>query len=202
MITDIAAGSGAGVWLALLRPVALLAITAYATDSAPARWIHKSATAEVAMVLGTWTGNSTCVGYRPACKNEEVVYRFVEVNGKPELVTLLADKIIDGKRVPMYKLEFQYADADHSLTCEFRRGQTHGVWAYTVSGDKMTGTLVILPDKELGRRVSVHRVKEDRVPKAPGVDEYGSLEAPLWYVRERAGLAVKRHGFTVSAEIL
>lgn len=192
MITDIVAV--ARLWQALLRPVALLAITAFATASAPARWSERSAIGDVSMVLGTWTGSSTCVGYRPSCKNEEVVYRFVEANGKPGLVTLLADKIIDGKRVPMYKLDFQYADVDHSLTCEFRRGQTHGAWTYTVSGDKMAGTLVIRPDKELGRRVMVHRVKEDQVPKAPGLDEYGSVEASHWYLRERANLAVNGQG--------
>ena len=87
-------------------------------------------------------------------------------------MTLLADKIIDGRRVPMYKLEFHFVDADHSLTCEFRRGQMHGVWKYTVSGDTMTGTLVILPDDTFGRRVSVHRVREDQVPKAPALGEY------------------------------
>src|SRR5262249_19809216 len=51
----------------------------------------------VAAILGTWTGSSICVGNRPACKNEEVVYRFLAVEGQPQLVRLLADKIIDGK---------------------------------------------------------------------------------------------------------
>lgn len=183
MITDIVAGTG--VWPALLRIVALLILTSCVTRSASARGPHGSATADRAMVLGTWAGRSTCVGNRPACKNEEVVYRFVEVDSQPGLVTLLADKIIDGRRVPMYKLEFHCVEADHSLTCEFRRGQTHGVWAYTVSGDTMTGTLVILPDKTLGRRVSVHRVREDRVPKAPALDEYSAMKRSLVGASER-----------------
>jgi len=102
-----------------------------------------------------------------------VVYRFLAVEGDAGLMTLLADKIIDGKREPMYKLQFQYNRAARSLTCEFRKGQTHGIWAYEVSGDAMTGTLVVLPDKALGRRVNVHRVRDDQVPKAPPLDEYG-----------------------------
>lgn len=128
-----------------------------------------------ATVIGTWTGTSLCVGDRPACKNEVVVYRFLEIEGQPGRLTWLADKIIEGKREPMGKLEFVYTAADQSLTCEFTVGRTHGVWAFKVSGDAMTGTLVVLPDKTLARRVSVHRVREDQVPKAPGMDEYGTL---------------------------
>ncbi len=94
------------------------------------------------------------MGDRPACKNEVVVYRFLPVEGKPDRVTLLADKI-DQKRVPMGTLEFVDAKAERQLTCAFTRGRTHGLWAFTVSGDAMTGTLVILPDKSLARRVSV-----------------------------------------------
>ena len=112
------------------------------------------------------------MGDRPACKNEEVVYRFVAVDGRPNAVTLLADKIIDGKRVPMGKLEFEYNEADGSAKCEFTIGRTHGVWAYTVTGDTMSGTLIILPDKSLGRRVSAHRVSDDKLPKAPALKEY------------------------------
>ena len=54
-----------------------------------------------------------------------VVYRFEPVAGKSTFVTLLADKIIKGKRIPMYKLEFQYDEARRTLSCEFRQGHTH-----------------------------------------------------------------------------
>src|SRR5262249_33847674 len=48
-----------------------------------------------ASVFATWKGESICVGNRPACKNEIVVYRFEAVDGKPDTVLLLADKIIN-----------------------------------------------------------------------------------------------------------
>jgi len=48
-------------------------------------------------VLGTWKGESICFGNRPACKNEVVVYRFEAIPGKAKVVTLFADKIIEGK---------------------------------------------------------------------------------------------------------
>ena len=80
-------------------------------------------------VVCTWTGESICVGNRPACKNEMVVYRFEPVVCKSTLVTLLADKIIKGKRVPMYKLDFQYDEAKRTLSC--------GRWEYRIAGDTM-----------------------------------------------------------------
>lgn len=49
--------------MALVRPVILLAmLTAFAASKSD--------------VVGTWTGESLCVGNRPACQNEVVVYRF------------------------------------------------------------------------------------------------------------------------------
>ena len=123
-------------------------------------------------VVGTWTGTSTCVGNRPACKNETVVYRFVPLEGHPTQVRLLADKIIDGKRVPMGALVFDIDEQTRTLRSEFRRGQTHGVWSYTVAGDAMTGKLVILPDGSIGRDVKVHRAKDADVPTPPPLSDY------------------------------
>lgn len=126
-----------------------------------------------AAVVGTWSGESICVGNRPACKNEVVVYRFEPVAGKSTVVMLLADKIIKGKRVPMYKLDFQYDESTRTLSCEFNQGDTHGTWEYRLNGDTMEGTVVVLPGKSVARRVKVKRVREDQMPAAPGREAYG-----------------------------
>jgi hypothetical protein len=166
-----------GIALRMTRTVSCLALVlaVCAACVGPARTADDRSGGGAGAVLGTWAGSSICVGDRPACKDEEVVYRFLAVEGQPQFVRLLADKIIDGKRVPMGDLQFRYDEADHSLTCEFTRGQTHGVWSFTVSGDTMSGTLAILPDKSVGRRVSVHRVRDDQVPPAPALEEYAAL---------------------------
>ncbi len=132
----------------------------------------QQSTAPTPGFLGTWTGSSTCVGNRPACKNEQVVYRFRPIADQPRVLKLLADKIIDGKRVPLGALECRLNTNGDTSTCEFTRGRTTGIWEYKMSGEAMTGTLVILPDKTLGRRVEVHRVSDDQVPKAPDLSEY------------------------------
>ena len=128
-----------------------------------------------ASVLATWKGESICVGNRPACKNEVVVYRFEAIAGKADMVLLLADKIIDAKRVPMGKLEFRYDESKRELSCEFTRGQTHGLWQFKVTGESMEGTLVLLPDRELVRRVNVKKVREDEVPMPPSRELYDGV---------------------------
>ena len=122
--------------------------------------------------LGTWKGESLCVGNHPSCKNEVVVYRFEEVPGKPGVVVLLADKIIEDRRVPMGKLEFQNDETKGELSCEFSRGQMHGLWQFKVIGDGMEGTLVLLPNKELVRRVGVKKVRAEEVPAPPAREMY------------------------------
>jgi len=124
-------------------------------------------------VVGTWSGESICVGNRPACKNEVVVYRFEPVSGKSTVITLLADKIIRGKRVPMYKLDFQYDEAKRTLSCEFTQGHTRGTWEYKITGDMIEGTGIVLASKSVARRVKVKRVREDQMPAAPDREVYG-----------------------------
>lgn len=165
----------------LRRATALVAAIALCVCAAPAAMACRASAANVTgtpggleTVIGTWTGTSICVGNRPACKDEQVVYRFAKIEGKPDWVWLYADKIIDGARVPMYLLDMKYDASAASLTGEFERGTTRGVWAYTVSGDTMTGTVTILPDKTIGRRVSVHRAADDALPKAPPLEEYAA----------------------------
>ena len=66
-------------------------------------------------LLGTWNGTSTCVNRQvaPSCKDETVVYE-VRRSDKPQTAVLAADKIVDGKRVPMGGLEFTAPGASWS----------------------------------------------------------------------------------------
>jgi hypothetical protein len=123
--------------------------------------------------VGTWKGTSLCVGKsRPACKNETVVYRFVSVADHPTQLRQLADKVIEGKRVPMGALMYQFNPQTNSLECEFKIGDTHGVWSYSAEADSITGALIILPDRTKVRDVKVRRVKDTEVPAAPALREY------------------------------
>ena len=51
-------------------------ITAFATSG---KGQVRARAMDASSVVGTWSGESICVGNRPACKDEVVVYRFEPV---------------------------------------------------------------------------------------------------------------------------
>jgi len=128
-----------------------------------------------ARLIGTWAGESVCVGNHPTCNTEQVVYRIEAVAAKPNSVLLLADKVINRKRVPMYSIEMQYDSKTGVLAGEFTSRATRGLWRNEVTSNEMDGTLVVLPDKELWREIRVRRVSADSVPPAPRRDEYSGV---------------------------
>jgi hypothetical protein len=108
-------------------------------------------------LVGNWTGESMCTPAFPACHDEKVIYRIPEAPDKSGKVTITADKIVDGKPETMGVLDFKYDGDKGTLVCEFTRGNTHGVWEFTVKEDTMEGTLVVLPAKTLARRVKLKK---------------------------------------------
>jgi hypothetical protein len=101
-----------------------------------------------------------------------VVYRFVPLDGHADQLRLLADKIIDGKRVAMGAIVFDVDTSTGVLHGEFKNARTHAVWSFTVTGDTMTGTCVDQPDGTVVRDVKVHRAKDDDLPAAPPTSDY------------------------------
>jgi hypothetical protein len=151
---------------------ALAALAALTQAQAPDSTVDVRTKAASAF-RGTWTGKSICVGNHPACKDETVVYRFVPFTGAPWQLRCLADRIIEGKRVPMGALMFQYDDKAHGLRCEFKKGTAHGVWSFAVAGDSLRGDLISLPAGDKARDVRAVRVAdESRLPTAPSLKEY------------------------------
>lgn len=110
-------------------------------------------------LVGNWTGESICIGNNPSCHDEKVIYRISRTSGEPGKVTIAADKIIDGKPELMYVLDFKYDGEKGTLVGEFQNARYHGLWEYTVKGDLMEGTLSLLPDKKVVRRVKVKKDK-------------------------------------------
>jgi len=126
--------------------------------------IPASSTAEDAnakAILGVWRGTSTCVNLEasPGCKNEEVIYEFRETTppaaGK---LNLNADKIVDGKAVPMGELEVVWVPAEGAWSSEIQTPRVHALWSFKQpKGDELAGTLVRLPDRTLVRKAAAHR---------------------------------------------
>ncbi len=112
-------------------------------------------------IVGTWRGRSACVDRQaaPACNDEEVLYEIAANPGQTDSVTVTADKIVDGKRVPMGALDFTYEAASRSWTSEFENPRSHALWRLSVSGTTLSGTLTLLPSKAVVRRLDLHKAK-------------------------------------------
>jgi hypothetical protein len=105
-------------------------------------------------VVGVWRGESRCVAEHTACVNETVVYYITAVAGKPDVVSIRADKIVNGQAGTMGTSEWKHDVAHHLLTCDTPRQN----WLLKIDGNTMSGTLT-LADKTLVRRVTL---KKDR----------------------------------------
>ena len=116
---------------------------------------------EISKLVGDWVGKSVCVNKEkfPACNDEHVVYHIVVAPGKTDTVTLSADKIVNGKPVPMGTFDFVYDARKQTLTSEFKNERVHIIFEFAVKGDVLEGTLSSLPERTLARRI---RVKKDK----------------------------------------
>ena len=129
----------------------------------PLRWLVASlavsalgAAPPPAPLRGVWRGTSTCLqpAAGPACHDEVVVYRVTAPDGVPEHAHLAASKIIGGKEQPMGELDFVWDPASGSWLSEFTTPRFHGVWRFRVEGSRLTGELLLLPERPRGREVS------------------------------------------------
>lgn len=108
---------------------------------------------DVSAALGEWRGESLCLVKPSPCHDEVVVYHIAKAE-KPGAVSIQADKIVNGEAQNMGTLDCQYASGKRVLTCAIPRG----VFRFTISGDKMQGTLTT-SDNVLFRRISVKKVR-------------------------------------------
>jgi hypothetical protein len=115
-------------------------------------------------LFGDWTGESKCVGTNPSCHDEIVLYHLTRSKNDSSKINLSADKIVDGKPEFMGEFDMTFDPEKMTLTAEFtiKRTGGKGVWLFTVKGEKMDGTLTVLPENEIGRRVSVAKKKADK----------------------------------------
>jgi hypothetical protein len=112
-------------------------------------------------IVGTWSGSSVCVDRQaaPACNDEQVVYDVNANPGKPNTVTVKADKVVDGKRVSMGALVFTHDAKSGSWTSGFDTPRFHALWRLTVNGAMLTGNLTLLPSKAVVRKINLRKDK-------------------------------------------
>ena len=108
--------------------------------------------------VGTWTGESICTSVRPACRDERAAYH-ISIPDQPATVTVVMNKVVDGKEESMGTLLFHVDSEAKMLTSDFKRGDLHLLWTFTRAGSKMTGTLKQLPDGAIVRNIRLARIK-------------------------------------------
>ena len=147
--------------VSLIANLALLA-GLEATVAAP---VPATASAPKAEIMGLWKGSSICtkVDINEFCRDETVVYNFVDVPEQPATVALKAARLVGNSVQPVYSLYVTYRPDDGRWTSEFERPQVRGIWSYVVHGDELTGVATVLPGLTVVRNVEAKRVSKDQV---------------------------------------
>ena len=115
------------------------------------------AESQTVSLAGDWIGESICFGNNSSCHDEKVVYHISIDPTDATKVKIAADKIVDGKPEFMGDIFLKYDAAKQTLTGDLQSPRYRGVWEFTVKGNTIEGSLVILPDKTIGRRIRVTR---------------------------------------------
>ena len=121
------------------------------------------AVAQTTSLTGDWTGESICVGNNPGCHDEKVVYHISVDTSDSTKVKIAADKIVDGKLEPMGVIDLNYDADKQTLTGETQTARYRLWWEFIIKGTIMDGTLSVLPDKTIARRIKVQ--KNEFAPK-------------------------------------
>jgi hypothetical protein len=109
-------------------------------------------------LIGRWRGTSVCSDRvaAPACNDESVVYDFT-AGEKPGTVHWKADKIVDGKRLPMGEFDVTYSRDDACWRAELTTPRFHMIWRVAVDGATLKGTAMLLPGKQIVRKIEARK---------------------------------------------
>jgi hypothetical protein len=103
-------------------------------------------------VIGVWRGDSICGSDRAGCVDEKVVYYIGAIAAKAGVVSIRADKIVNGQAVTMGTGEWKYDAQHHTLIWE----TPHQTWLLKIEGDTIQGTLT-LADRTVVRRMTLKK---------------------------------------------
>ena len=106
------------------------------------------------VLVGDWRGDSICQVHPSACHDEDSLYHFSKVAGKPGAYSLKADKIVNGQAETMGTLDCSYDAKAQALECTIPE---RAILRFTWEGTEMHGTMT-LTDKTLWRKLSLKKV--------------------------------------------
>jgi len=109
------------------------------------------------VVLGAWEGESKCMVPDSPCHDEHVIYEIHRAKDSKHDLSIAAYKIVGGERQFMGTLVCRFDAGRAELACS---GNTrkHDEWIFQVTGNTMSGRLLIDPNRLLYRKVSLNRI--------------------------------------------
>lgn len=124
-----------------ISPVACIGSLLLAEAASPLGLFAQGGRAAAAawFVVGDWRGASICVVRESACHDEDSLYHFSAVANNSRVVSLKADKIVDGKPVTMGAGNCDFDPAKLQITCPLPSASLH----FQVSGKEMTGNMTL-----------------------------------------------------------
>ena len=125
--------------------------------------------AQTTSLTGDWTGESICVGNNPSCHDEKVVYHISVDTSDSTKVKIAADKIVDGKPEPMGVIDLNYDAGKQTLTGETQTARYRLWWEFMIKGNIIEGTLSVLPEKTIARRIKVQN--NESAPKESSMNQ-------------------------------
>ncbi len=135
--------------------------------------------AQTTSLTGDWKGESICAGNNPSCHNEKVVYHISVDPSDSTKVKIAADKIVDGKLESMGVIDLKYDASKQTLSGETQTARYRLWWEFTVKENIIEGTLSVLPDKTIARRIKVQ--KNGSTQKEPPMTQHaiGTFEIKM-----------------------
>jgi hypothetical protein len=109
-------------------------------------------------LVGLWTGDSICTPVRPACHDEKAAYH-VTLGERPDSISMLMNKIVNGKEEEMGTMEYTVDAAKKTLRGEIKGQSVQSVWEFSWSGSEMRGTATQLPSGEVIRNITLKKSK-------------------------------------------
>ena len=103
------------------------------------------------LLVGDWRGESKVLAKNTAARDEVVVWHIAR-GSEPGKLIVSADKIVDGKAIPMGALDFNYDREKKQIVCDYKPG----TWKLTVKGNTLEGTLT-LRDQTVLRHVALEK---------------------------------------------
>ena len=116
---------------------------------------NQKTASDESLLVGDWRGDSTCVVRESACHDEDSLYHFTKVAGKPGVYSLKADKIVNGQAVTMGTSDCSYDAKAQALECAIA---DRAILRFTWEGQEMHGTMT-LTDKTLWRKLALKKVE-------------------------------------------